>query len=81
MKLEILTPEAVYYSGEADVVTLPGTMGTFQILHNHAPIISSLTKGRLSFKVNDDTKEIVISDGIIEMHNNIITICVDSIHD
>lgn len=79
MKLEILTPESVYYNGEADSVTLPGTMGSFQIRKNHAPIISSLGKGKLSFTVNGETRKIEVTDGLIEMHDNKITVCVDKI--
>ncbi|WP_294079029.1 ATP synthase F1 subunit epsilon [Proteiniphilum sp. UBA5384] len=79
MTLEILTPESVYYKGDAESVTLPGVLGSFQILNNHAPIISSLTKGVLSFRSNGETRQIEITDGLIEMHNNKVSICVDEI--
>lgn len=79
MKLDILTPEAVFYSGEADSVTLPGTLGSFQILNNHAPIISSLNKGILSFSVNGEIRQIGVTEGLVEMHNNKVTICIDEI--
>lgn len=80
MKLEIFTPESVLYSGDADSVTLPGTSGSFQILNNHAPIISSLTKGMLSFSVNEEIRQIAVTDGLVEMHNNKVTVCIDEIH-
>lgn len=80
MTLEILTPESVYYSGDADSVTLPGTLGIFQILNNHAPIISSLTKGILSFSVKGEIRQIDITDGLVEMHDNKVTVCIDEIH-
>ncbi|WP_298650879.1 F0F1 ATP synthase subunit epsilon [uncultured Proteiniphilum sp.] len=80
MKLEILTPESVFYSGEADSVTLPGTLGSFQILNNHAPIISTLGKGMLSFTVNGEIRQMEVTDGLMEMHNNKITVCIDEIH-
>ncbi|SFK94633.1 FoF1 ATP synthase subunit delta/epsilon [Proteiniphilum acetatigenes] len=80
MTLEILTPESVFYRGDADSVTLPGTLGSFQILNNHAPIISSLTKGVLSFTVNGEIRQIEVSDGVMEMHNNKVTVCIDEIH-
>ena len=44
MVLEIVTPEAVLYKGKVSVVTLPGAKGSFQILENHAPIVSLLEK-------------------------------------
>ncbi len=80
MTLEILTPESVYYKGDAESVTLPGVLGSFQILNNHAPIISSLTKGMLSFTANGETRQIEITDGLMEMHKNKVTVCVDEIH-
>ena len=50
MVLEIVTPEAVLYKGKVSVVTLPGAKGSFQILENHAPIVSLLEKGTLSVR-------------------------------
>jgi len=47
MQLEIITPEEKVYSGEVDMVTLPGVDGSFQILNNHAPIISALGTGEI----------------------------------
>ncbi len=79
MQLNIYTPESVFYSGDADSVTLPGTSGSFQILNHHAPIISSLTKGTLSFSVNGEIRQIEVMDGLVEMHNNKVTICIDEI--
>ncbi|NLX67186.1 MAG: F0F1 ATP synthase subunit epsilon [Bacteroidales bacterium] len=79
MKLEILTPETIYYKGETDSVTLPGILGSFQILKNHAPIISLLTKGVLSFSTDGVIQQIKVTDGLVEMHNNKITVCIDEI--
>jgi F-type H+-transporting ATPase subunit epsilon len=79
MKLEILTPESVFYSGDADSVTLPGAAGSFQVLNNHAPVISSLTKGTLSFSVNGEIRQMNVTDGLVEMHNNTVTVCIDEI--
>ena len=45
MYLEILSPEATLFSGEVDSVTVPGSAGAFQILNNHAPIVSTLKEG------------------------------------
>ena len=54
MKLEIITPEASIFTGEVTAVTLPGLDGMFQVLNNHAPIISSLKLGEI--KVEVETK-------------------------
>jgi F-type H+-transporting ATPase subunit epsilon len=78
MHLEILTPEKTLYRGEVESITLPGTMGSFQILNNHAPIISSLTKGILSFTAGDKIKELEVEDGFVEMHDNNVVVCVET---
>jgi F-type H+-transporting ATPase subunit epsilon len=49
MKLEIVSPEAVLFSGEVTSVSVPGIDGEFQMLNNHAPIVSILTKGDVKF--------------------------------
>lgn len=54
MYLEIVTPEAVLLSSEVDSVTVPGINGEFQMLENHAPIVSVLVKGLV--KVDTSTK-------------------------
>lgn len=79
MYLEILTPETTFYSGEADSITLPGTLGSFQILNNHAPIISSLKKGMLSFTAEGRIQEMEVVDGFVEISHNKVTVCLDSI--
>jgi F-type H+-transporting ATPase subunit epsilon len=86
MKLEIITPEASIFSGEVTSVTLPGLDGMFQVLNNHAPIISSLRAGemkmevegkldttKLNQKVNVDknnTLRVTIKGGVAELMNN-----------
>ncbi len=50
MILEIVTPEATILRTEADVITLPGSDGKFQLLNNHAAIVSLLVEGEVKFK-------------------------------
>jgi len=47
MQLEVITPETILFTGEADAVQLPGVDGSFQVLNTHAPIISTLKKGTI----------------------------------
>ena len=54
MKVKITKPDSTLYEGEAKLLQLPGTGGLFEILQNHAPIISSLTKGVLRLVTTDD---------------------------
>jgi F-type H+-transporting ATPase subunit epsilon len=86
MKLEVITPESNVFAGEAVSVSLPGVDGIFQILNNHAPIISTLkagemkvelaenvTKGSLSSNVvleGQKTLKISINGGVAELINN-----------
>ena len=58
MVLEILTPEKKLFSGDASSVTLPGIDGQFQLLNNHAPIISALGKGNIKYKTTEGEKQI-----------------------
>lgn len=80
MNLMIITPEKTFFNGEIVSVTLPGLSGSFQILKNHAPIISALDKGRLSFmKKSGEVVEMMIEDGFAESNNNRITVCIEKI--
>lgn len=77
MQLEIISPEKILYSGEAEMVTLPGTNGSFTILERHAPIISSLEKGVLVYRINGEDKELTINGGFVEAKNNVVSVCID----
>ena len=77
MKLEIISPEKTLFSGEVELVTLPGTAGKFTILNNHAPIISSLVAGVMVYRVKGKDEELAISGGLIELKNNAVIVCID----
>jgi len=74
MFLEIVTPEKTLYSDEINYVQVPGSLGKFGVLKNHAPLISTLGKGIIKIKEPDDTERIFdIEGGVIEvLKNNII---------
>lgn len=80
MQLEILSPQKTHHRGKVDLVTLPGTMGSFQILNNHAPLIASLQKGVLSFVKDGKVQSMEIADGFVEVIDNKITVCIDSVY-
>ncbi len=77
--LEIITPDGRVYHGEVESATFPGTLGTFQVLQNHAPIISSLHKGPLVYVNDDGTHEYEIDAGVVEVLNNKITVLAESL--
>ncbi len=78
MILEIITPEKQVFSGEVTSVQFPGINGGFEILNNHAPIISTLGKGEIRIITSDkNTKKFDINGGVIEMQNNKIIVLAD----
>jgi F-type H+-transporting ATPase subunit epsilon len=80
MTLEILTPDKPVFEGEATSVTLPGTLGFFEILNHHAPIISTLEDGKVTVR-NGSAKEEVyfIKGGVVEASNNKVVVLAEGI--
>ncbi len=79
MKLEIITPEQNVFSGEVDVVTLPGVNGQFQILKDHAPMVSTLKIGDLVYTVSGKTETIVVNGGVVQILNNKVLVLAEGI--
>jgi F-type H+-transporting ATPase subunit epsilon len=80
MILDILTPEQAIFSGEIKLVKVPGTNGSFEVMENHAPIISSLDKGEL--KISPQSGQDIfyqIEGGVIEVNHNKAIILVEKI--
>lgn len=77
MKLTIVTPEKTIYDGEAISVAVPGTKGAFEVLDNHAPIISSLQDGVITVKTGEGVQEYPICSGFIEVARNSVSICAE----
>ncbi len=92
MHLEIVSPEASLFSGEVDSVIVPGTNGSFQMLNDHAPIVSTLKEGVVTiigkmdldeavkdkFKKQDvNTTLFEISSGTVEMRDNKLILLAD----
>lgn len=78
MYLEVLTPERKLYSGEVYGVQLPGTDGLFEVLENHAPLISSLHEGKLKVLVDKQSNIFFqIKGGFVEVLNNRATVLVE----
>ena len=79
MHLEIVTPDKKVFKGEVKIVTLPGTDGTFQVLNNHAALISSLKKGTLSYEDKERSYELKIDGGVVEVLNNQVIVLAEGI--
>lgn len=75
--VSIYSPEKVVFEGEIRVITLPGAAGSFNILTNHAPIVSTLKKGAVVYELPDGSIHTIdIRGGFIEMRNNILSVCI-----
>ena len=70
MQLEILTPEKKIFEGEVTIATFPGVSGSFQVMDNHAPLISLLQPGTLEYKGKEGTNRISILGGVVEVLKN-----------
>jgi len=76
--LEVVTPSGAVVSEEVDIVTAPGVSGEFGVLANHAPFLSTIKTGTLSFKKDRTSKYLMVTGGFAEVSNNKITFLVES---
>jgi F-type H+-transporting ATPase subunit epsilon len=73
LKLRIVSPEKIEFTGEVESVKVPGSMGNFEILQNHAPIISTLQQGIVEY----DGQQLAILGGFVEVQKNEVSLCVE----
>lgn len=79
IELKIVTPERTVFSGDVETFSAPGELGPFQVLFNHAAIVSKLKPGLLKFtKAEGGEEHYYVSGGFVELHSNIGTILADS---
>jgi F-type H+-transporting ATPase subunit epsilon len=79
MQLEIITPDKKVYSGEVTSVSVPGSRGRFEMLKNHAPIISTLLNGKVKVKDKEGVKTFDVKGGVVENLKNKIIILAESV--
>lgn len=77
LKLKIVSPERIEYDGEVVSVTVPGSSGSFEILNDHAPIISSLDSGIVEYATASEKKQLSIKGGFVEVQKNQVSLCVE----
>jgi len=77
LKLKIVSPEKVEFEGEVTSVKVPGVLGNFEILDNHAPIISSLQKGVVEYTTASETVTINVLGGFAEVQKNEVSVCIE----
>ncbi|MDN3687859.1 ATP synthase F1 subunit epsilon [Cyclobacterium jeungdonense] len=79
MHLEIITPDRKIFEGEVSEATFPGANGSFQILKNHAAIVSALEKGAVSYTTSDGKKSLVVDGGVVEVNDNKIIVLAEKV--
>ena len=77
LQLKIVSPEKVEYDGAADRILVPGTMGQFEILNDHAPIISTLQKGTVEYVNREGKTSLEIQGGFVAVQKNKVSLCVE----
>ena len=75
MTLKIISAEQIEFEGTVEQVTLPGVMGQFQVLKNHAALIAALKEGRMSYVTDGSTVERDIHGGVADVKDNVVSVC------
>lgn len=76
MTLKIISPEDIVFEGEITSVTLPGQMGSFTVLRNHASLVSTLVSGTINYTdINGEENTLPVESGIVDVDNNIVSVC------
>ncbi|HBH24144.1 MAG TPA: ATP synthase F1 subunit epsilon [Cytophagales bacterium] len=81
MYLEIITPDKKVFEGEVVSATLPGSKGSFQVLQNHAALISSLEKGTLKYHTVKGAMEMIVTGGVVEVLDNHIIVLAQGVEE
>ena len=81
MQVKIITPDKTAYEGQAQVLTFPGSSGEFEVLDNHAAMISLLKAGNLRMKADGQDQSFTIDGGVVEVLNNNVTVLVESLEE
>ncbi|MBQ4291485.1 MAG: F0F1 ATP synthase subunit epsilon [Muribaculaceae bacterium] len=76
MTLRIISTTDTIFDGEVTSVSLPGAKGRFMVLNNHASLVSTLVAGKLAYTIGDDTTQIEVGGGIVDVDNNVVSVCV-----
>ena len=75
--MKIISPERIEFSGEVQSVLVPGTKGSFEILTDHAPLISSVQPGVVEYATAEGKEQLAITGGFVEVQRNEVSLCVE----
>ena len=76
MHLTIITPDKKVFEGNVEKASFPGSAGSFQVLRDHAPLVSMLQKGVIRYQDRKQEHSLTIEAGLVEVVNNTITVLV-----
>ena len=77
MTLKIISAQQIEFEGEVTSVTLPGAMGKFQVLNNHAALIAALAAGQVTYVTGTgETQARAIHGGVADIKNNVVSVCI-----
>ena len=76
MTLKIISSEDVIFQGEVTSVTLPGAMGEFTVLRNHASLVSALVPGTMKYVADGVTVPVDVQGGLVDVDNNVVSVCI-----
>ena len=79
MRLEIITAEKKIFDGDVSIATFPGSDGSFQVMNNHAPLISLLSEGDVEYKTKDQRQRVHITGGVVEVLKNKVIVLADGV--
>ena len=77
LKLKIVSPEKILFNGEVTMVKVPGVLGEFEILNNHAPIVSALQAGDVEYETQEGRTRFSVVGGFVEVLKNNVSLCVE----
>ena len=76
LTLKIITPQKELLSAQVSLVELPGAQGRFEVLQDHAPLISSLVAGSIRYIEDKEEHRIDTAPGFVEVRDNVVTVCI-----
>jgi F-type H+-transporting ATPase subunit epsilon len=79
IQLTIITPDQKVFEGEVTEATFPGADGSFQVLENHAAIVSALGKGTVSYTTKAGKKAHIVDGGVVEVKDNKIVLLAEKV--
>jgi F-type H+-transporting ATPase subunit epsilon len=79
MHLEIITPDKKVFQGEVTEASFPGANGAFQVLRNHAPLVSALAKGVVAFTTAEGRQNLEVDGGVVEVKDNKIILLAEQV--